>query len=216
MIAQMVVSSQLWWSSTSYRMQRLRDNPASADSEFSMISDDKDPGLSFRLAFDPKENILPLTTMLSSPFVKAPRVAILREQGVNGHAEMAFAFKAAGFDPIDVHMSDITSGRSLADFVGIAACGGFSYGDVLDAGQGWAISILVYEKTARPEFRKFFERKDTFALGVCNGCQMLSLIAELIPGTEHWPLFVDNESQQFEARVSIVQICETPLSSSMA
>jgi phosphoribosylformylglycinamidine synthase len=200
---------QQWWSSTSYHMQRLRDNPASADSEFSMIGDDKDPGLSFRLTFDPKENILPLTAMLSSPFVKAPRVAILREQGVNGHAEMAFAFKVAGFDPIDIHMTDIISGRTLADFVGIAACGGFSYGDVLGAGQGWAKSILMHEENARPEFQKFFERKDTFALGVCNGCQMLSRIAELIPGTEHWPLFVDNESQQFEARVSMIQIRDT-------
>jgi phosphoribosylformylglycinamidine synthase len=197
---------QEWWSSTSYQIQRLRDNPASADSEFSMISDDKDPGLSFRLTFDPKENILPLTATLSSPFVKAPRVAILREQGVNGHAEMAFAFKAAGFDPIDVHMTDIISGRPLAGFVGIAACGGFSYGDVLGAGQGWAKSILMHEGNARLEFQKFFERKDTFALGICNGCQMLSRIAELIPGTEHWPLFVDNESEQFEARVSMVQI----------
>lgn len=200
---------QQWWSSTSYQMQRLRDNPASADSEFTMIKDGKDPGLSYRLTFDPKENILPLTTMLCSPFVKAPRVAILREQGVNGHAEMAFAFKAAGFDAVDVHMTDIISGRSLADFVGIAACGGFSFGDALGAGQGWAKSILMHEENARPEFQKFFERKDTFTLGVCNGCQMLSRITELIPGTEHWPLFVDNESQQFEARFSMVQIRDT-------
>ena len=200
---------QEWWSSTSHQIQRLRDNLASADSEFSMISDDKDPGLSFQLTFDPKENILPLRTMLSSPFVKAPRVAILREQGVNSHAEMAFAFKAAGFDPVDVHMTDIISGQSLADFVGIAACGGFSYGDVLGAGRGWALSILMNEENARPEFQKFFERKDTFALGVCNGCQMLSRIAELIPGTDRWPLFVGNESEQFEARVSMVQIRDT-------
>lgn len=200
---------QEWWSSTSYQIQRIRDNPASADSEFSIIQDSKDPGLSYNLTFEPKESILPITTLLSSPFLKAPRVAILREQGVNGHAEMAFAFKAAGFDPIDVHMTDIIGGRSLADFVGIAACGGFSYGDVLGAGQGWAKSILMHEENARPEFQKFFERKDTFALGVCNGCQMLSRIAELIPGTEHWPLFVDNESQQFEGRVSMVQIKET-------
>jgi phosphoribosylformylglycinamidine synthase len=200
---------QEWWSSTSHQIQRLRDNPASADSEFSMISDDKDPGLSFQLTFDPKENILPLRTMLSSPFVKAPRVAILREQGVNGHAEMAFAFKAAGFDPVDVHMTDIISGQSLADFVGMTACSGFSYGDVLGAGRGWALSILMNEENARPEFQKFFERKDTFALGVCNGCQMLSRIAELIPGTDCWPLFVGNESEQFEARVSMVQIRDT-------
>jgi phosphoribosylformylglycinamidine synthase len=138
-----------------------------------------------------------MTTKLGSPFFKAPRVAILREQGVNGHVEMAFAFNAAGFDPVDVHMTDIISGRSLADFVGIAACGGFSYGDILGAGQGWAKSILMHEENARPEFKKFFELKDTFALGVCNGCQMLSRIAKLIPGTEHWPLFGENKYRRF-------------------
>ncbi len=122
---------------------------------------------------------------------------------------MAFAFKAAGFNPVDVHMTDIIGGRPLADFVGIAACGGFSCGDVLGAGQGWAKSIFMHEENARPEFQKFFERKDTFALSVCNGCQMLSRIAELIPGTEHWPLFVENESQQFEGRFSMVQIHDT-------
>ncbi|KAI9729497.1 MAG: hypothetical protein M1818_008520 [Claussenomyces sp. TS43310] len=200
---------QQWWSSTSYQMQRLRDAPACADSEFATIADDKDTGLFYRLTFDPKENILPLTTMFSSAFVKAPRVAILREQGVNGHAEMAFAFKAAGFDPVDIHMTDIIGGRSLADFVGLAACGGFSYGDVLGAGQGWAKSILMHGENARPEFEKFFARKDTFTLGVCNGCQMLTRIAELIPGSEHWPVFVANESEQFEARVSMVRIQET-------
>jgi len=190
-------------------MQRLRDNPATADSEFSLIQDDADPGLSYRLTFDPKESILPITAMLSSPFFKAPRVAILREQGVNGHAELAFAFKTAGFDAIDVHMSDIIGGRSLEDFVGLACCGGFSYGDVLGAGQGWAKSILMHEENARPEFQKFFERKDTFTLGVCNGCQMLSRLTELIPGTDHWPTFVANESQRFEARVSMVHIRES-------
>lgn len=200
---------QQWWSSTSYQMQRLRDNPDGADSEFIAIRDDKDPGLSYKLKFEPKESILPITALLSSPFVKAPRVAILREQGVNGHAEMAFAFKVAGFDAVDIHMTDIIAGRSLADFVGIAACGGFSYGDVLGAGQGWAKSILMHEENARPEFQRFFERKDTFALGVCNGCQMLSRLAELIPGTTHWPLFVENASQQFEGRVSMVQIRDT-------
>jgi phosphoribosylformylglycinamidine synthase len=199
---------QQWWSSTSHQMQRLRDNPACADSEYASILDDKDPGLSFTLSFDPKENILPLTSMLTSPFTKAPKVAILREQGVNGHAEMAFAFKAAGFDAIDVHMTDLIGGRNLSEFVGIAACGGFSYGDVLGAGQGWAKSILMHEET-RSSFKNFFERKDTFALGVCNGCQMLSRLAELIPGTENWPLFVDNDSQQFEARYSMVQIKDT-------
>jgi phosphoribosylformylglycinamidine synthase len=142
---------QQWWSSTSYQMQRLRDNPACADSEFSSNKDDKDPGLSFRLTFEPKENILPFKAMLSSPFIKAPRVAILRKQGINGHAEMAFAFEAAGFDAVDVHMTDIIAGRSLADFVGIAACGGFSYGDVLGASQGWAKSILMHERNSSPE-----------------------------------------------------------------
>lgn len=197
---------QQYWANTSYQMQRIRDNIECADSEFETIKDDTDPGLHYKLTFDPKENILPFTATIASAFSKAPRVAILREQGVNGHAEMAFAFKAAGFDPIDVHMTDIISGRSLSDFVGIAACGGFSYGDVLGAGQGWAKSILMHEENARPEFKKFFERPDTFALGVCNGCQMLTRIAELIPGTNNWPLFVDNQSEQFEGRVSMLKI----------
>jgi phosphoribosylformylglycinamidine synthase len=197
---------QQQWSTTSHQMQRLRDNTECADAEFESIKDDHDPGLHYKLTFDPKENILPFTANITSVFAKAPRVAILREQGVNGHAEMAFAFKAAGFDPVDVHMTDIISGRSLSDFVGIAACGGFSYGDVLGAGQGWAKSILMHEDNARPEFQRFFARPDTFALGVCNGCQMLTRIAELIPGSGHWPLFLENQSQQFEARVSMVKI----------
>jgi phosphoribosylformylglycinamidine synthase len=197
------------WSSTSHQMQRLRDNIDCADAEFDTIKDDHDPGLHYKLTFDPKENIMPFTSSITSVFTKIPRVAILREQGVNGHAEMAFAFKAAGFDPIDVHMTDIISGRTLSDFVGIAACGGFSYGDVLGAGQGWAKSILMHEENARPEFQRFFARPDTFALGVCNGCQMLTRIAELIPGTSHWPLFLQNTSQQFEARVSMVKILDS-------
>ena len=198
---------QQQWSKTSYQMQRLRDNIECADAEFENILDDNDPGLQYKLTFEPKDTILPLTTSFTSVFAKAPRVAILREQGVNGHAEMAFAFKAAGFDAIDVHMTDLIKGRcSLSTFAGIAACGGFSYGDVLGAGQGWAKSILMHEQTLRPEFKKFFERPDTFALGVCNGCQMLTRIAELIPGTSHWPLFLENKSQQFEARVSMVRI----------
>ena len=197
---------QLLWSQTSYLMQRERDNVACADAEFENIKDDHDPGLQYKLTFDPRESILPLTSTITSVFVKAPRVAILREQGVNGHAEMAFAFKAAGFDAIDIHMTDIISGRSLSDFVGIAACGGFSYGDVLGAGNGWAQSILMHEQNARPEFQKFFERPDTFALGVCNGCQMLARVKQLIPGTSHWPLFLTNTSEQFEARVSMVKI----------
>ncbi|OTB05855.1 hypothetical protein M426DRAFT_319541 [Hypoxylon sp. CI-4A] len=196
---------QQWWTKTSFEMQKLRDNPACAESEYSTILDHTDPGLSYRLTFDPSDSILPLTASISGLFGKNPRVAILREQGVNGYAEMAYAFKAAGFDPIDVMMTDIISGRSLVDFVGLAACGGFSYGDVLGAGQGWAKSILMHDN-ARKEFEDFFQRPDTFALGVCNGCQMLSRLKELIPGTEHWPTFVENTSQQFEARFSMVKI----------
>lgn len=197
---------QQLWSNTSYQMQRLRDHMGCADSEFENILDNHDPGLHYKLTFDPKETILPLVSSITSTFAKAPRVAILREQGVNGHAEMAFAFKAAGFNPIDIHMTDIIGGRTLSDFVGIAACGGFSYGDVLGAGQGWAKSILMHEENARPEFERFFARPDTFALGVCNGCQMFTRIAELIPGSKHWPLFLENKSQQFEGRVSMVRI----------
>lgn len=196
---------QQWWSKTSFEMQRLRDNPACADSEFKAILDSKDPGLSYNLTFSPAENIVPLTASITGFFGKSPRVAILREQGVNGHAEMAFAFRAAGFDAVDVHMTDIIAGRSLADFVGLAACGGFSYGDVLGAGQGWAKSILLHDK-ARRELNEFFQRKDTFSLGVCNGCQMLSRLKELIPGAENFPTFVDNASSQFEARFSMVKI----------
>ncbi|KAG9242289.1 CobB/CobQ-like glutamine amidotransferase domain-containing protein [Calycina marina] len=197
---------QQMWSKTSHRMQRIRDEPGCADMEFENILDNQDPGLKYRLTFSPKDNISSFLGSLTSVFSQPPRVAILREQGVNGHAEMAFAFKAAGFDAIDVHMSDIIAGRKLDDFVGIAACGGFSYGDVLGAGNGWAKSILMHTENARPEFHKFFARPDTFALGVCNGCQMLARIKELIPGTAHWPLFVENKSQQFEGRVSMVRI----------
>jgi phosphoribosylformylglycinamidine synthase len=164
---------QQWWTKTSFEMQKLRDNSLCAESEYATIMDSGDPGLSYRHSFSPSENILPLTASIAGLFSKSPRVAILREQGVNGHAEMAFAFKAAGFDPVDIHMTDIISGLSLADFVGLAACGGFSYGDVLGAGQGWAKSILMHEKTRR-EFADFFKRPDTFALGICNNCQMLS------------------------------------------
>ena len=206
---------QQTWASTSYQMQRLRDDIECADQEFHNILDNNDPGLRYKLTFDPKDTVLPLTASLN-PFAKAPRVAILREQGVNGHAEMAFAFKSAGFDSIDVHMTDIISGRvSLSTFVGLAACGGFSYGDVLGAGNGWAKSILMHEENARPEFQAFFERQDTFALGVCNGCQMLTRIAELIPGTKSWPIFVENKSQQFEGRVSMVKIQDNTKSPSV-
>jgi phosphoribosylformylglycinamidine synthase len=186
-------------------MQRERDNPACAEAEFAAISDSSDPGLSYHLKFAPADHILPLTASLGSLLRGAPRVAILREVGVNSHAEMAFAFKAAGFDPVDVHMSDILDSGSLADFVGIAAGGGFSYGDVFGAGVGWAQSILEHEH-ARREFEAFFRRPDTFTLGVCNGCQMLTRLSSLIPGADNWPTFVENTSRQFEARFSMVAI----------
>lgn len=199
---------QQWWSATSYKMQKLRDNPSCADSEFNSILDPQDPGLSYKLKFNPAVDTMPALTTLKSLVTQRPRVAILREQGVNGHAEMAFAFRAAGFDAVDIHMTDILSGFSLDGFRGLAACGGFSYGDVLGAGQGWAKSILMHEN-ARRTFENFFQRQDTFSLGVCNGCQMLSRLKELIPGAEHWPAFVENTSQQFEARYSMVQINDT-------
>lgn len=198
------------WSHTSWAMQRLRDNPACADAEKENIEDDSNPGLQYKLTFKPEENIMPLLTTLTSQIKAKPRVAILREQGVNGHAEMAFAFSVAGFSPIDVHMTDIISGRfSLESCVGLAACGGFSYGDVLGAGQGWAKSVLLHEE-ARNNFRNFFERKDTFALGVCNGCQFLSRLTEIIPGAETWPTFERNLSEQYEARVCMVKVEESP------
>jgi phosphoribosylformylglycinamidine synthase len=194
------------WASTSHQLQRLRDNPSCADQEFSNITDDKDPGLSYNLTYNPKDTILPLKATISSAFTSKPRVAILREEGVNGQAEMAFAFHVAGFSTIDVHMTDIISERvSLAGFVGLAACGGFSYGDVLGAGQGWAKSVLFHQNT-RKEFEEFFKRPDTFALGVCNGCQFLSKLKEIIPGADLWPSFERNASEQYEARVCMVEI----------
>lgn len=201
---------QQTWATTSYHMQKIRDNATCADQEFASILDDTDPGLSWRLTFDPKDRVMPVMASLSqlSPFSSKPRVAILREQGVNSQAEMAFAFNVAGFSAVDVHMTDIISGRvSLANFAGLAACGGFSYGDVLGAGQGWAKSILLHENT-RKEFQTFFERPDTFALGVCNGCQFLSRLKELIPGAQSWPSFERNASEQYEGRVSMVRISD--------
>ena len=193
------------WSQTSYRMQRLRDNARCADQEFDGLLDESNPGLSVKLAFDVNQDI-------AAPYIKTgvrPRVAILREQGVNGQVEMAAAFDRAGFAAVDVHMSDILSGRvSLEQFKGLVACGGFSYGDVLGAGEGWAKSIL-FNARAREGFQGFFERGDSFALGVCNGCQMLSNLHELIPGSEIWPHFVRNRSEQFEARVAMVQVQES-------
>ncbi|EFX01454.1 phosphoribosylformylglycinamidine synthase [Grosmannia clavigera kw1407] len=196
---------QGWWSQTSAAMQRLRDDPGCADAELATIDDDSDPGLAYRLTYTVTDGLAPLTAPLSRLLGRAPRVAILREQGVNGHAEMAFAFRAAGFDPVDVHMTDVLEGRDLADFAGLAACGGFSYGDVPAAGMGWAASVLLHAG-ARRVFADFFARPDTFALGVCNGCQMLARLQSLIPGADHWPTFVDNISQQFEARLTMVRI----------
>ncbi|KAI9682429.1 MAG: hypothetical protein M1829_000221 [Trizodia sp. TS-e1964] len=201
---------QKTWASTSYQMQRLRDNPLCADAEYSSILNDIDPGLSYHLTYSPKENILSFTASITSTLTSKPRIAILREQGVNGHAEMAFAFQSAGFAAIDVHMTDLIDGRiSLSSFTGLAACGGFSYGDVLGAGQGWAKSVLLRPKL-RDEFEAFFNRDDTFSLGVCNGCQFLARLKELIPGAASWPSFERNISEQYEARVCMVSIQDNP------
>ncbi len=194
------------WAETSYQMQALRDNPECAEQEFAALLDVSDPGLQPRLSFDPDDNI-------AAPMIAvgvAPKVAILREQGVNGQLEMAAAFTAAGFDCCDVHMSDIIAGRTdLAGFSGLVACGGFSYGDVLGAGQGWARSIL-FNPGARDAFSAFFEREDSWGLGVCNGCQMMSGLRDMIPGAAHWPRFERNLSEQFEARFSLVEILDSP------
>ncbi|KAI1812127.1 CobB/CobQ-like glutamine amidotransferase domain-containing protein [Poronia punctata] len=202
---------QQWWSATSYHMQKERDNPECAEQEYSAILDDSDGGISYKLKFDHIDDGLSVFGSLKGLVAPRPRVAILREQGVNGHAEMAFAFRAAGFDPVDLMMTDIIDGRTLDDFSGLAACGGFSFGDVLEAGRGWALSISKNEK-ARATFEAFFNRPRTFTLGVCNGCQMLSRLNEMnpgmIPGAENWPVFVQNKSQQFEARFSMVKIAE--------
>ncbi|MFZ3184362.1 MAG: phosphoribosylformylglycinamidine synthase [Pseudomonas sp.] len=196
---------QRQWAETSYQIQKLRDNAEGAEQEFDTLLDEENPGLSVKLSFDVNDNI-------SAPHIKKnvrPQIAVLREQGVNGQVEMAAAFDRAGFSAIDVHMSDILAGRvDLEDFKGLVACGGFSYGDVLGAGEGWAKSVL-FNSRARDNFQAFFERKDSFALGVCNGCQMMSNLHELIPGSEFWPHFVRNKSEQFEARVAMVQVQES-------
>ncbi len=200
------VNLQRAWSETSCRMQALRDNPQCAQEEYDRILDIKDPGLSAKLTYDPEEKI-------AAPYIARgvrPRIAILREQGVNGQVEMAAAFDRAGFTAVDVTMSDVIGGRvALKDFKGFAACGGFSFGDVLGAGEGWAKSIL-FNTRARDEFAAFFTRRDTFALGICNGCQMMSNLHEIIPGAERWPHFVRNYSEQFEARVCMVQVPQNP------
>ncbi len=199
------VSLQQAWSETSYQMQRLRDNPECAQQEFDAIARD-DKGLSARPAFDINEDV-------AAPYIAKgirPNIAILREQGVNGQIEMAAAFDRAGFNAIDVHMSDIINGDvKFDDFKGLVACGGFSYGDVLGAGEGWAKSIL-FNSRARDVFEAYFNRDDTFSLGVCNGCQMMANIKSLIPGAQHWPHFVRNNSEQFEGRFSMVEVMESP------
>ncbi|CCL98189.1 uncharacterized protein FIBRA_00183 [Fibroporia radiculosa] len=193
------------WAETSFRMQSLRDDPICAKEEFDIIADDTYKGLYYDLSF-------PTVSILNFP--TRPKVAILREQGVNGQVEMAWAFSAAGFDAIDVHMSDILKGTtSLADFRGVAACGGFSYGDVLGAGKGWANSVLLND-IARAEFSTFFERADTFALGVCNGCQFMSHLRSIIPGAQSWPDFKQNRSERFEARVCVVEVVPGRVTSS--
>jgi len=228
------VNLQRIWSETTYQMQKLRDNPACAQQEFDRLLDAADPGLHVKLTYDPNEPFLPpgrgkarmgvevaSVSQISTPSptlplqgggsrFSRPKIAILREQGVNGQVEMAAAFDRAGFAAVDVHMSDIISGRvKLADFKGFAACGGFSYGDVLGAGEGWAKSIL-FNSRARDEFAAFFRRSDTFALGVCNGCQMMSNLHEIIPGADNWAHFARNQSEQFEARFAMVEVQASP------
>ena len=189
------------WSEVSYRMQSMRDNPACAREEYSRLLEPYDPGLHATLTFDPSEDV-------AAPYIRGarPTVAILREQGVNSQTEMGAVFTRAGFDAYDVHMTDVLSGRTpLSTFHGVVACGGFSYGDVLGAGEGWAKSIL-FNARARDEFAAFFARESTFTLGVCNGCQMLAALKDLIPGTDHWPRFVRNRSEQYEARLTLVRV----------
>jgi phosphoribosylformylglycinamidine synthase len=207
------VALQRAWSETTWRMQSLRDNPECAREEHDRILDAADPGISFALTYDPASDVgapLPAGAVAGRGGGARPRVAILREQGVNSQVEMGAAFHRAGFEAVDVHMSDILAGRvTLAGFKGFAACGGFSYGDVLGGGQGWAKSIL-FNAVARREFERFFARADTFALGSCNGCQMMAAMKELIPGAAHWPAFQRNRSEQFEARFVMVEVADSP------
>ncbi|MCZ7834933.1 phosphoribosylformylglycinamidine synthase [Atlantibacter hermannii] len=197
---------RMWWAETTWQMQRLRDNPTCADQEHDAKANDNDPGLNVKLSFDIAEDI-------AAPYIATgarPKVAVLREQGVNSHVEMAAAFYRAGFDAIDVHMSDLLAGRTgLESFQALVACGGFSYGDVLGAGEGWAKSIL-FNNRVRDEFETFFHRPQTLALGVCNGCQMMSNLREVIPGSDLWPRFVRNHSDRFEARFSLVEVTSSP------
>ena len=193
------------WDSVSWKINQQRDNPACADSEHAAAGLPADPGMHVSLTFDPSDNV-------ATPFLNLsrPKVAILREQGVNSHVEMAYAFTQAGFEAYDVHMTDLQTGRAkLADFQGVVACGGFSYGDTLGAGIGWARSI-TFNPLLSEQFQGFFGRADTFGLGVCNGCQMFAELADIIPGAEAWPRFTTNQSERFEARLSMVEVLESP------
>jgi phosphoribosylformylglycinamidine synthase len=193
------------WDSVSWKICQQRDNPDCADHEHAAVGDLADPGLQFAPSFDPRQDV-------AAPYLNLarPRVAILREQGVNSHVEMAYCFDTAGFEAVDVHMTDLQSGRAaLADFRGFVACGGFSYGDTLGAGIGWARSITFNPRLSE-QFQAFFGRKDTFALGVCNGCQMLAELADIIPGAQAWPRFTTNRSERYEARLSQVEVLESP------
>jgi len=194
------------WAEVSRRIMALRDNPACAQAEFDLWQDKDDPGLSPAVAFDPQEDI-------AAPFIaagKRPRMAVLREQGCNSQVEMAWAFDKAGFEVLDLHMTDLLAGRArLSDVQGMVAVGGFSYGDVLGAGEGWARTIRYNDRLAE-QFAEFFARPDTFALGVCNGCQMMAALSSMIPGAEHWPRFTRNLSEKYEARLSLVEIPDTP------
>jgi phosphoribosylformylglycinamidine synthase len=193
------------WDSVSWKICQQRDNPACADAEHAAAGLASDPGMHLALTFDPAQDV-------AAPFLNLsrPKVAILREQGVNSHVDMAYAFHKAGFESHDVHMTDLQSGRThLADFKGLVACGGFSYGDTLGAGIGWARSI-TFNPALAGQFKAFFERADTFGLGVCNGCQMFAELADIIPGAQDWPRFTTNQSERFEARLSMVEVLESP------
>jgi phosphoribosylformylglycinamidine synthase len=197
---------QKLWQSTSWQIARLRDNPDCADSENNLIDNLSDLGMQPKLSFDPSEDV-------AAPYIAKgakPKVAILREQGVNSHLEMAYAMDWAGFSSYDVHMSDLISGRiNLKDFQGLVACGGFSYGDVLGAGEGWAKSIL-FNPEIKDQFQTYFNRPDTFGLGICNGCQMMSNLSSIIPGAQTWSKFTRNKSEQYEARLVMVEVTQSP------
>ncbi|WP_121455744.1 phosphoribosylformylglycinamidine synthase [Acidovorax sp. 106] len=193
------------WDAVSWKICQQRDNPANADAEHAAAGEPTDPGMHVHLTFDAKDNV-------AAPYLNLakPKVAILREQGVNSHIEMAYAFTEAGFEAYDVHMTDLQTGRvKLEDFKGVVACGGFSYGDTLGAGIGWARSI-TFNPVLAAQFQGFFGRTDTFGLGVCNGCQMFAELADIIPGAQDWPRFTTNQSERFEARLSLVEVLESP------